>query len=327
MRRYLAILALAALTACGGDKETTPTGDDDDDTTTGCSNLLLGQFPEDGDADVYYRTDVRFTLTTEDQGASITVADDGGTEVPGTTSVIGTLVNWTADEPLDPVTSYTSTISWECGEASVSWTTSEVGSPTEVDLTGKTYALDLTSGEFVEPPGVGDLLASQLGDVEILVGVESVDAGTVQMLGAEGDGAGNQNLCSPTIPFPGANYDDPYFSLISPLLPLDIQGFQIDVENLTLTGAFAPDGSRIQGTVLKGDIDTRPLVELVSPGGGDDAVCVLVGTFGVSCLECSDNSGPYCLSLWVDNIAADEVPGTTLVNRIQDDIDADPTCQ
>lgn len=330
MRRYLAILAVAGLAACGGDKDTTDdpvvtTGDDDDDTQ--CTNVILDQFPADGDADVYYRTDVRFTLTAEDPGASITITETGGAEVAGSTSVMGTVVSWTPSAPLSPTTSYDATLSYECGDATVSWTTSDVGNPTEIDLVGSTFSLDLTSGEFVEPPGVGDLLASQLGDVEVLVGVESVDGATIQMLGALGAGGGAQDLCTESLPFPPATYDDPYFSLETPVLPLDIEGFQIDVENLTLSGAFAPDGSRIQGAVLKGDIDTRPLVELVSPGGGDDAVCTLVSTFGVSCIDCSDGSGAFCLSLWVDSIEALGVPGTTLVTVTADDIANNADCQ
>ncbi len=328
MKRYLAILAAAMLVACGGDKDgTTPTdtdtnaGDDDDDA---CSNSILAQFPENGDTDVYYRTDVRFTLAATDDAASISVTDAAGTEVSGSTSVDGTVVSWMGG-PLMPDTDYNVTLSYACGDATVAWKTSSTGAEAD-DVTSKVYNLDLTSGEFVQPPGVGDLLATQLDGVQVLIMATSVGA-QIEMLGALGDGAGNQDLCTESIPFPAAVYTNPYFELSSPLLPLSIAGFTVEIEDLELSGAFSPSGDRIQGAVLKGKIDTRPLVELIAPGGGDSAVCDLVGTFGVSCETCG-GGGDYCLSLWVADIQADELIGSSpLVLRTAADIAADQTCK
>ncbi len=328
MTRYLSILALVGAVACGGDEDG-PVGTDTDvsgdDDTSACTNAILGQTPENGDLDVYYRTDVRFTLTVEDPAASITLMEVGGGEVSGTTSVAGSIVSWTPGAPLTPETAYEATLTYECGAATVGWTTSDVGTPTDVDLTGRTYSLGLTDGEFIEPPGVGVLLAQQLGDVEILIGVESVAGPEIDMDGALGLGDGTQDLCSETLTFPPATYDDPYFSLTSPVLPLDVTGIQIDVENLELSGAFSKDGSRIQGAVLKGLIDTRPLVDLVSPGGTEGSACSLVNAFGVDCIPCSDGTGDFCLSLWIDSIEATEVGGT-LVPRDAQTIADDAAC-
>lgn len=327
MRRYLAVLAIATLAACGGDKDGTTdtggttTGDDDDDA---CANSVIEAFPADGATDVYYRSTVRFSLAAEDTAASIMVMDGGGAMVNGTSSVEGNIVRWEGD-PLAPNTTYDVTLSYECGDATVSWTTSEVGGPTSVDLTGKVFGLDLTSGEWEQPAGVGDLLATQLGDVEVLVSPLTVDATEIQMIGGLGDGSGGQDLCTETIPFPPASWTDPYFEVSAPSLALTVSGFTVNIEDLELSGAFAPDASRIQGAVLKGKIDTRPLVELIAPGGADDAVCQLVGTFGVSCEDCGGGEN-FCLSVWVQNIEALEVPGGTLVPRSAADIAADPSC-
>lgn len=327
MRRYLAILAIATLAACGGDKDGTTdtggtTGDDDDDA---CANSVIEAFPADGATDVYYRSTVRFTLAAEDTAASVMVMDSAGGMVNGTTMVEGNIVRWEGD-PLAPNSTYDVTLSYECGDATVSWTTSDVGGTTSVDLTGKVYGLDLTSGEWEQPAGVGDLLATQLGDVEVLISPLTVGATDIQMIGGLGDGSGGQDLCTETIPFPPANWTDPYFEVTAPSLALTVSGFTVNIDDLELSGAFAPDGSRIQGAVLKGAINTIPLVELIAPGGADDAVCQLVGTFGVSCESCSDGSGDYCLSVWVQNIEALEVPGGTLVERLAADIAADPAC-
>ena len=327
MHRYLAILAMA-LYGCSGDadKDTTDdigsAGDDDDDDV--CMNSILSQFPEAGSTDVYFKTDVRFTLAVEDPTAVIKLVDAANTEVNGTTAVSGTLVTWSGDD-LQPSTEYTATLTYECGDAAVSWTTSEVGGPTTVDLTGGVYGLDVAGGQWVQPAGVGDLLASQLGDTQIFLSVSEVAADTITMLGAIGSG-GLQDVCSPTIPFPPADWQDPTFSLQSPLLPLVVAGFTIDIENLDLSGSFAPDGSRIQGGSLKGSIDTRPLGAAFGLSGGDDAVCALVATFGVACEACGDGSGTYCLSVWVDDMGAAKLD-TTVVPRTEEEIALDAACQ
>jgi hypothetical protein len=104
MRRYLGILAMATLVACsGGKSDTTDTGgttagDDDDDD---CNVTVVDTFPAADEADVYYKTNVRVTLSTEDTGATIMVMDAGGAEVAGTTTVEGVMVTWdgSADLP------------------------------------------------------------------------------------------------------------------------------------------------------------------------------------------------------------------------------------
>jgi hypothetical protein len=329
MNRYLVILAAGMLVGCSGDgKDADDPGTDldagDDDDDSACGNQVVSQFPEDGSTDVYYRTDVRFTLAAPDTAASISVADAGGAEAAGATSYVDNVVVWTATTPLTPDTDYTVTLSYECGDAVLGWKTSDTGAPA-ADPTNKTYNLDLTSGEWVEPAGVGDLLATQLDGVQVLIMPTNVGA-EIEMLGALGDGLGGQDMCTPSFPFPPATWSDPYFSLTSPLLPLDIAGFTIDIEDLELSGAFSPSADRIQGAVLKGKIDTRPLVDLIAPGGTDEAVCDLVQTFGVFCEDCT-GGGTYCLSLWVADIVANEVGGGPLVELDQATIDLDPSCK
>lgn len=332
MRRYLTILAMATLASCSGSsgKDETagdgPTdGGDDDDTA--CTNSVIEMFPADADNDVYYKTDVRFRLAAEDTTATITVTDAAGNTVNGSSTVESTLVAWAGDD-FSPSTTYTATLVYECGEAPVTWTTSDTGTAVAVDVTGMVYNLDLTSGEWIEPAGVGDLLATQLGDVEVLISPTSVSATQIEMLGGLGDGTGNQDECSPTFAFPAADWTDPFFQLQADSLDLDIAGFVVTVDDLDLSGAFSPNGDRIQGAVLKGAIDTRPLVDLIAPGGTEDAVCQLVATFGVACQECQDGSGPYCLSVHVDSIDAGRVSGADPLVPITDaDIKANVNCQ
>ncbi|MEQ1500810.1 MAG: Ig-like domain-containing protein [Myxococcota bacterium] len=325
MTRYLASLAAAMLIACGGDSSDTKdtggtAGDDDDDA---CGNSISKQFPTDGDTDVFYKTDVRFTLAVEDATAVIAVTDGSGAEIPGTTDVVGTLVVWTGDD-LTPSTAYTATLTYACGSAAVSWTTSDVGGPVAGDLTSKVFALDLASGDWVNPAGVGDLLASQLGETQIFVTPTAITADQITMLGGIGE-AGVQDFCSPTIPFPPADWIDPYFELQSDLLPLVVAGLTINIEDLSLSGAFASDGSRIQGAALAGSIDTRPLAGIFD-STDPNAVCDLVATFQVACEACSDGSGDFCLSVYVDAIEAANLPGVVLEEITDAEIEQNPDC-
>lgn len=325
MTRYLSILAMATLVACGGDKDGEDTGAGDTDTPgEQCANSVATQVPAAESTDVYYKSDIRVTLAAEDANATIVVTDASGAEIPGTTAVDGTLLTWTGED-FAPSSTITVTVNYECDPVSYTLTTSDVGTPVgATDLTGNVYSLDLTTGVWLEPENVGAILGSFLADTQIFVRPTEVTGTEITMIGGIGSG-GVQDLCSPTIPFPAAGWSDPYFELTAPSLELDVAGVEVNIENLELSGAFAPDGSRIQGTVMKGSIDTRALVDLVEEGGEDDAVCVLAGTLGVSCLECGDGSGPFCLSVWVDNIAAEGV-NATLVERTDADIAADPTC-
>jgi len=330
MTRNVTVLAAAFLVACSGSKDTNTneTGSPTDTTDTNqCSNSVTARFPASGDEDVYYRTPIRFTLTAEEDDATVAVTDASGAAVSGSTTVEGTLVSWTGDDGFAPSTAYTAVLTYSCGDDTIAFTTSTTGAPVGdgSSLVGNVYALDIADGQWVQPPGVGGLLASQLGDTQILVSPQDVTAADITMIGGIGS-AGAQDECSPTIPFPAANFSDPFFSIDAPELPLSIAGITINIKNLSLSGAFAPDGSRIQGATLGGQVDTSALGAAFGLGTDPDSVCQLVSTFGVSCEDCPDGSGTYCLTVYVDNVGADKVAGGTLVEITQDDIDANPNC-
>lgn len=328
MRKYLAILAAATLFACGGDKDKTTTGDDDDDTTgddddTSCDVSIVSQFPADGAADAYYKTDVRFQLSAEDTSASIVVKDSAGAEISGSTSSLGTLVIWEGDD-LSPDSDYTATLTYACGEATAAWSTTSTGAPAGQAIIDSVYDLDLASGSWVLPsPEVGALLATQL-DVELLFMPISADSEIV-MRGALGTGNDAQDVCSETIEFPPATFDDPFFQIASDLLTLDVAGYSIDVQDLDLQGSFTPDASGMEGASLKGMIDTRPLVDVLSPGGTEDSVCLLMSTFGVNCIDCG-NGETFCIDVWVDSIEAAAVGADPLVEITTADVDGNPDC-
>ena len=76
------------------------------------------------------------------------------------------MVYFTPNAPLQPSTAYVANLTY-CGSetpVAVGFSTSDLGTAAD-DVTvfeGKTYSLDLSSGNFVQPAGVGDLIGGLL---------------------------------------------------------------------------------------------------------------------------------------------------------------------
>lgn len=325
-RTIVALCGALALVACkkGDDTDTTDT-----DTDVGCGVTISEQIPAPDQTGVYYRSSLEWTFSEADSTAAVTVTT-GGTDVAGSGEWVDNIYIWTPSAEFAPSTTYDVSLTYCTGTVSSSFTTSAIGTPVAdpATLTDLSFVLDIASGRFVEPAGVGALLQQQL-NVDILIGIVTADATTLTLQGALGVEDANppaQDLCTPSIDFPSANFsDNPYFEVGPQNTTIEVQGIAITIDDLFVSGALAADGSAIAGAVLAGSIDTRPLVDLVEPGGDDDAVCLLVQTFGIDCQACT-GGGDFCLSLLVDSIAAAQAPGLTVVTRTETDIAGDPSC-
>jgi hypothetical protein len=194
-------------------------------------------------------------------------------------------------------------------------------------LENRSYAVDLNAANFVKPEGVGSLLGSLLTQ-NILIGVVTADESEITMMGAlSEEGSTRQDVCSATFDFPiAADFTTaPYFSVSSEALKIAISGFEISINDFTLSGDFSADGKQMGGAVLAGQIDARDLSGVLVDSGlitedNPDEVCGLVSAFGVACEECAD-SEKYCLSILVNDIYADET-GTPLVPLTEEEADA-----
>jgi len=281
MKRFpVSVLVFVAALGCNGGKDTGTT-----DTGT-CSNSIISTFPADGATDAYYRTTIEVKFDNQEDSASFAVADGDGNDVSGSSDWNGDTLVLTPDSPLAPSTTYTITIDYSCATGvTQSFTTSEVGTAVDTSghaMDGRSYLLDLSSGRFVQPEGVGDIIGDYLDQI-VIVGVDHVDAenDTLVMLGALGeqdstraggahtaDGSMSDifQACEPTINFPDAPdfSTNPYFSAGPADTTISVAGFSVDIQHLQISGAFGPDGSYISGATLAGKIDTRPLVPFVS---------------------------------------------------------------
>lgn len=329
MMRNVMFLGAMGLVACTADGSVD--GDSGDSgTADACAANPISQqatFPEPGATDVYYRVPrIEVVMAAADASAVVSVDGPDGA-VTGTQELDEDTVTFFPDVSLVPDTEYTVTLARDCGDISYTWSTDGTGNPIETDVVGKVYSLGLDDGNWVEPPGIGSALATVAAGIEVLVSPTEASK-NVSFRGGLGDTKGNQDICVETFPLSGASFDDPYFELEAKVLPFAVTGVSVDIEDLFLSGAFAPDGSSLDGMVLEGTVDTRPLVPALGLEGKtgvcDLAYKLTVGS--VTCQPCADGSGPFCLTLRVENLTALEVVGGSLVERSPAEIAEDERC-
>jgi len=343
----LSALALAITTslalACA------PAGDDDDTVPDPDAPVVTDLSPGPGDIDFFYQAPLWAEWNVAPEGAGYALAM--GTEsISGTTDTrsSGRVLSFTPDAALLPSASYTSTISWNSPDSPLTFEfqTGAYGNVVddESNLIGRTFNLDLASADFVEPPGVGPILQSSIGDTAILFSPTGfVDSSNTAMhiLGAVGEvisGEVSQDPCAQTLGFTAgpdgdtgtaddvpATWNNPVMEMGPTDLVLNFQGIAATIQDLNITGTFHPSLSDMRGGTFSGRIDTRPLAPELDPEGGEDAICTLVSkTVGVECQECGEpNPGVFCLSIVAENVNAGHVPlvleeisCTTVIDRI-----------
>ena len=309
IKNHLALLTALTLIGCG-DKEESAQIDS-------CTIETDAEYPVDGQPDVYYRANVEFSLSETDTSGSISVADSSGAAVSGTSSLNddGDSVTFVPVAALAPGASYTATIS-TCGgdqTAEIGFTTSSLGTAMSADPTGKTYVVDLAGGRFVKPAGVGDLIGGLLEN-SILIGVISADT-ELEIRGAiSKDTSTEQDTCTVTLDeFPNADFSEsPYFVIPEGDVTLSVAGFTIQINSMSISGTFSADATYFGGGTVSGEIDARDLGPLLE-GQVDDTspeyLCSLLAGFGVSCIPCASDSEPYCATLKVVDLIADEQAG------------------
>jgi len=297
LARAFATLVLVACHEAGDD----PTG-----SGSVCDELVRWTLPRTGADDVYYRSGVRFELRDPDPTALVSVHASNGEAVRGETTSVGTTVRWTPAPGVtfDPARDYVASLAAACGGARVEFTTSDTGLPLRVDVVGRTYvldAIDLGTGPrllFVSPTRIG--------------------GGLVEMTAAFGTGT-EQDICRASVDLPPADYRDPFFAIASSDLEIPMEGGAGQVNALSLSGAFSPDGRRIQSLSVSGTVDAR---DFDPTGEGLNELCSTI----LECRPCDSDAEPLCLSAaltadlyWLED--------ATLTPRTLDEVIADDRCE
>lgn len=310
MTRSKALFLLTVgLTACGDRCNQPADPEIPIDPPDDCHTNIDETVPAADATDAYWRADIEFWLDDPDPAvvSSITLAQ-GSDEVPGDTwfSEDEETVFFTPAAPLEPLTAYDATITTCHGEATISFSTSELGLPLEEDIVGQTWAVDLTQGRVLKPEGVGDLIF-ELGVPLVLVEVQDAN-GDLELMGALANDDGTQDPCTPTIPFPSADFSDsPFFQVPASLVTLEVAGMLLPVHEFVLEGTIAADGTWFGGAVIGGELDARELADLIDEVDSPDDLCNLTASFGAPCQPCSTDGEEYCLEVLVDSLVGDAV--------------------
>ena len=258
--------------------------------------------------------DIELSLEGPDGGV------DGGVELSG-----GDLIaTFTPGDELARDTDYTFSVT-TCSDAEESSFTTVEGPLDGNILEGRVYDIDLNSVTWNSPSSTtGALLTSQLDTDHILILVEDIDddAETIKLTGAMGydDGGLAQYPCAEAIAFPEADWStNPYFQAGPENTVLGAAGFELQVMDFTVSGAFSGDGGEMQNVGVVGYVDLDGLE--VSGYEG----CDLLALGGDSCTACPDDGEVTCAYLDVEDSSAPYESGVT----VDPDIDpsSDPNCQ
>jgi hypothetical protein len=340
----LALMIPALLIGC----DTPPAADDDDDTER--TPILVEVSPTFEQTDFFYRSTVVAEFDIAPDSATVTLLDASGTPVAGTAATATNGREFTFDPDADLASSagYSMVIEWSPAAEGHSPFTNAfqtsahggvIADPT--GMVGLVYSIDLAGATFVEPPGIGPILQSQMDGFSVLftpLAESNFEGGELHVMGAVGgaseSGKEIQDPCAPTLAFTAgddgifgtaddtpAEWNNPEMVLAADALPLTIQGVTATIQDLLISGTFHPDLTNMRGGVFAGIIDTRPLVGALGSGEDENEICDLVeSTVGVSCISCTTDDGDdtdevFCLSLRAEDLAADVLEDVTLQDR------------
>ena len=332
MNRAL-LASLALLGGCGGDKNAGDKVEDLLDTgwfvdtavfdADNCKDKLHSTVPESGTNDWYWKSPFKvFTDTDVDSAYTTWLIDHNGVQVEmeRTWSEVGLNFELTVPGGLKPSSDYTLNIN-DCGAShQVAFNTSSFGEPLLLGpaaLVGNTYHLDLVEAEWVEPGGIGGLLALYF-TTPILVGIKVANDINIDFIGVPGEldefGLLRQDMGETTWDFPLTDFRDaPYFEAHSDSVIFGFEGLEVPIDDFRLAGTFSADMTEIGGIELSGLGDTRNLGALIN-NADESAVCQLAGTFGVDCVACPDGED-LCLFMSARDVQGTLVPNLTLVDR------------
>jgi len=331
--RLLQLLALTplVLAGCGGKdndkvKDLLDTGwfvDTAVFDAENCKNKISSTLPETGTNDWYWKSPLRvYTSTTNDDAYTTWLVDGNGAQVEMERVWSPDGLNFELNIPggLKSSTNYTLNIN-DCGaNHAIDFTTSAFGEALLFGpeaLVGKTYHLDLVDADWVEPGGIGGLLALYF-TTPILIGVKVANPIHIDFMGVPGEldefGVLQQDMNEATWDFPLTDFRDaPYFQAFSDGVTFSFEGLDVPIVDFRLAGTFSADMTEIGGIELSGLGDTRNLGELINDSD-ETAVCQLAGTFGVDCIECPDGED-LCLFMNAREVDGTLVPGITLVDN------------
>lgn len=287
-------------------------------STKECAATILSTSPYPQATDMYYRNAIVFSLSEKDSNASVQLFDAMGEPIEGSQQWRDDSLVFTPSNPLLPSHPYTASIDY-CGSiepVEIDFTTSWLGESL-LDghnmLVGKTFSVDLSSGNVVYPTGVGDLLKNLLQNTFLIQGIDAASSSVDLQLALSMANSIEQNFCVPTIDdFPALDLSgSPYFSVKDSGIFIQIGGYEMTLYDFSVSGTIAPDASLFDWIRVKGKLDLREIYPIVSDFNFEfedaDAFCSLMDGFEVPCEPCPSDGAAYCLSLDIEQLRAHEI--------------------
>lgn len=272
--------------------------------TVDCDVVLEETTPFDGQTDTYWRDPFTFSFSEPDPTATV-VFDPSGT---ATWDDSETTLTFTPAAPLAPNTDYTVGIDFCRSSPELSFRTSELGSPITdpASLVGRTYAVDLSAGRFVEGAGIAEPL-SAFFNRSVLFQVTHLDATgldlRVAVSGTPTDPAG-QDQCFATIDMVDLDPSEaPFFAFDLDDFVLGAWEGSLALAGFSMEGTVAPDGTYVGGVQYSVVV---PVSQLGAVFGNDDVAenCALIEAQGEVCETCPDFSDAACVTISADRITA-----------------------
>ena len=303
-----AILLLFLVLGCGGDKSPIvgSQADSGADRVKGeCGITISVTTPEDGATDHYYRDPIRFILSEPD-GTARVVSDIEGTT---TTDAGGRTIVFTPDEPLAPSTNFEVGLDYCQGDPVIGFTTSSYGAPidSDVELEGRVFALDLTTGDYTEGDSAGELL-NAIFTRHVLFEIESIEGDEITALASmskKADDPLEQDECARTVRLEGIDISEsPYFSADMTELVFGAHGGELRFTRFTVDGTISADGSRIGGISFNATMAVDEISNVLPDVGGVEALCQMADNLGIPCQACPTDSFALCITVAAEHILA-----------------------
>lgn len=286
-------------------------------------NGILEATPFDGQTGVPNDADLTVVLEVFDPLATLTVQGPAGV-VPGTLGGLGQVLIFEPDAPLDPLTTYTIDVTWQCGGDQLTFDAGDFLSAVDPALlVAESFRLDILTGNFTQPAGAGPtLVAFAGGPAEVLFGADAAGVDTLDILLAGPDPAGGQDVCVPTVGVDGVDFSmNPNLAYSVPTFEFDVGGVLVRIEDFEFEGIIEANLDSVLGTV-RGNIDTRDIS--IASFGLPNTACLQLALLGFPCNACDDGL-VYCIDVVIEDLVG-TAEGVGLVPRTEPEILVDPVC-
>ena len=286
------------------DTDTDTDTDTDADTDVECEDEIDYLDPGNGTVDVSSTPTLRAWLTEGNPDADVTfelTGPDGDVTGQVANSNGGAQWTFTPDDELSRSQEYTFLAS-VCGDSSSSTFETVAGPIDESALVGRSYDINLNDVSWNSPDQtVGVLLLGYIDTDHVMVNVDAVDsdADTITTIGAMAsapNGTVEQDVCVDVIPFDPADFSgNPYFQAGPSSTTIGAGGFDVNVEEFTVSGSFTDDADAISNMRVIGYMDVRDF-----EFQGVDA-CTALSFLGGGCEACPSDGVAGCVKLDVED--------------------------